>query len=161
MDRPSAIHRFFLLNPFKRGLFEWGLLGGCGILGRLFSWSTLPWQPWSNVLGAGFIIWALVFHFRVERAHAQAHQSAHLIQGIVTTGAYKRIRHPLYLSLMVLNLGLGLVFGILAGFYLSLFTLPLWGGTALAEEKYLLEKFPRAYSDYREKVKWRMIPGLF
>lgn len=78
---------------------------------------------------------------------------------IVQEGAYKIIRHPVYLSNMCLVLG----YVISSASVFVLFTSAWsWGymiASILREEKYLAEEFPE-YRDYQKKS-WRIIPYLF
>ena len=48
------------------------------------------------------------FHLFSERAHREAHQRSSEITGIVDQGMYGKIRHRLYLSLIVIDLGIAL-----------------------------------------------------
>ena len=161
MKQASTISRFFLSNPFRRGMIEWLLLAGSGICGWVYSWPVWSVFPYTNMLGGALIAAALWFHVRAEKDHRQAHESSDRIEEIVISGLYARIRHPLYLSLMMLNLGIALFFGIRATLVIALFTLVHWAVTALEEEKFLLKQFPEAYLRYRASVPWRMIPGIF
>jgi protein-S-isoprenylcysteine O-methyltransferase Ste14 len=74
---------------------------------------------------------------------------------------YARIRHPIYLSLLMMNLGMGLGFGLVITVVLALIFSCIWGLTALTEEKFLLQKFPKHYRKYMHAVKWRIIPYIF
>lgn len=78
---------------------------------------------------------------------------------LITTGPYKLVRHPMYLSVILVLLGLGI--------YAS--TLPAWIGLlvssnamyqkTLIEEQLLLERFPE-YATYRTSTK-RLLPFIF
>jgi len=75
---------------------------------------------------------------------------------LVTTGAYALVRHPFYLSAVLLLLGAGL--GMWNGLVLSL-NLPLWivlYQRIRLEEEMLLSFFGSAYAGYRENV-----PAIF
>ena len=80
---------------------------------------------------------------------------------IVTTGAYSRIRHPLYLSIIVMNVGIALAFGVMMTFVIALLTIVHWIITSLKEESFLLRKFPDEYMRYKQEVRWRMVPWIF
>jgi protein-S-isoprenylcysteine O-methyltransferase Ste14 len=78
---------------------------------------------------------------------------------LVTTGAYGIVRHPLYLGWGLLVCGAPdmtatrAVFAAVSTIYCAL-AIP-W------EERGLVEVFGRAYDGYRQKVRWRMLPGLY
>jgi protein-S-isoprenylcysteine O-methyltransferase Ste14 len=79
---------------------------------------------------------------------------------LITSGAYKYIRHPLYTSLLLISLGAllkdpsllgaGLVFMTALGVYL----------TARIEEGHNLERFGEAYREYMDQTK-RFIPFIY
>ena len=140
---------------------ELSLFIATAILGWLFSWPKMPLFPALNFFGFVLLVAATVLHILCGQAHKQAHVEAKNITHIVTVGAYSKIRHPLYLSLIFMNLGIGLISGIVWTFLLTIAAGALSVCTAIKEEKFLLKKFPKDYRKYMELVKWRMIPRLF
>jgi protein-S-isoprenylcysteine O-methyltransferase Ste14 len=152
---------FFLSNPFYRGMVELFILVGTGICGLVFSWATFDIAPVSNIFGGLLIILAFVFHGRTEKYHKQAHKQSDDIDRLVITGVYAKIRHPLYLSLIVQNIGIALVFGVVITYILALLTIIHWVVTALREEAALTESFGQEYIEYKQKVRWRLVPGIF
>jgi protein-S-isoprenylcysteine O-methyltransferase Ste14 len=73
---------------------------------------------------------------------------------IVTAGPYRFTRNPMYLSLCLLNLGIGLILRDLTP---VLLTLGLAGalhfGAIVREERYLERKFGGAFVEYRRRVR--------
>ena len=161
MKSGSIINSFLLSNPFHRGMVEWLILVGTGICGLVFSWAKFSIFPVSNILGGLLIVSAFVFHLWTEKEHWQAHERSEDIDMLVTSGAYTKIRHPLYLSIIILNIGIALSFGVFLTFIMALLTIIHWIATSLKEEEMLLKKFPDAYNQYKLSVRWRMIPGIF
>ena len=90
----------------------------------------------------------------IQAGHAVIHVGEPS-QDLITSGAFKFVRHPLYLGCLLLYLGL--VFSTL-----SIISLIVFGGIfifynyiATYEEKYLEEKFHAEYTTYKEKTqKW-------
>ena len=161
MKSGSIINAFFLSSPFLRGMVELLILVASGICGLVFSWTRFSIFPVSNILGGLIIILALGFHSWTHKDHKQAHARTKDIDTLVTSGAYAKIRHPLYLSGIILNLGIALAFGVLITFIIALLTVIHWIFTSLKEEEILLQRFPDAYHQYKLSVRWRMIPGIF
>ena len=161
MKSESVIDAFLLSNPFHRGMIEWIILVGSGICGLVFSWTQFSIFPVSNIVGGLLILLAFGFHLWAEKEHRQAHERSEAIDMLVTSGAYAKIRHPLYLSIIILNIGIALSFGVFLTFIISLLTIIHWIATALKEEEALLQKFPDEYNQYKISVRWRMIPGIF
>jgi protein-S-isoprenylcysteine O-methyltransferase Ste14 len=80
---------------------------------------------------------------------------------LVTTGLYRRIRHPMYLALFLHSLGLALAvpnwvagpsYGVAFG---VLFALRVG-----AEERMMMEEFGKDYEAYRTRTK-RLVPGVW
>jgi protein-S-isoprenylcysteine O-methyltransferase Ste14 len=161
MKTENVFNAFFLSSPLYRGIAEKIILVGTGICGVVFSWAPLSIFPLSNILGGILILLAFAFHQWSEKYHKQAHNKSQDIEILVTTGVYAKIRHPLYLSLILQNIGIALVFGVMITFVLVLLTIIHWVVTALTEEAALAQQFPSDYRRYKQKVRWRMIPGIF
>ena len=159
--RQSVLDIIFLANPSYSMIGELSLFIITAVLGWLFSWPKMPLSPALNICGFILFLATTGLHMLCGQAHKQAHVEAKNITHIVTIGAYSKIRHPLYLSLIFMNLGIGLISGIVWTFLLTIVAGVLSVCTALKEEKFLLKKFPKDYTKYMERVKWRMIPGLF
>jgi protein-S-isoprenylcysteine O-methyltransferase Ste14 len=79
---------------------------------------------------------------------------------VVTTGVYGIVRHPMYLGALLLFLGtpmlLGSWWGMGTGFLMTL----LLAFRIVGEEK-LLRKELEGYEEYRKKVKYRLVPGIW
>ena len=161
MKQLSIIDKFCLLNPAIRGFIQWGSLLVIGILGLIFSWPRIQYFPITNILGGLLILSGFAFHVYAEKDHKQAHESSDKIKAIVETGIYAKIRHPLYLSLIIINIGIALAFGGLITLILSFVYSFGWGMIAIKEEKFLLQKFPTEYRAYMNHVKWRILPNIF
>src|ERR1035437_5108997 len=80
---------------------------------------------------------------------------------LVTVGAYRWIRHPLYASLLVLAWGAWLKDPLGAGSVaLTMGATAFLLATAIAEERENLKRFGAAYADYCKRTR-RFIPFLF
>jgi protein-S-isoprenylcysteine O-methyltransferase Ste14 len=157
----NVFDAFFLSNPLYRGMVELSILIGTGMSGLVFSWTRFSIFPLSNIVGGILILLALVFHWWTEKDHKMAHEQPRDIHMIVTTGVYSKVRHPLYLSMIVMNVGIALAFGVMMTFVIAFLTIIHWIVTSLKEEEVLLQKFPNEYMRYKQEVRWRMIPRVF
>jgi len=79
---------------------------------------------------------------------------------LISQGLYKYIRHPLYLSLILLAAGAFLKKPSLPGEVLTLVNIISMIGTAKVEEKEMLSKFGDSYTAYMKKTKM-FIPFIF
>lgn len=80
---------------------------------------------------------------------------------LVTGGAYRWLRHPMYLAFLMMLLATGLL--VSTGLKLIVAVgLYLWGSEmrVASEEAELVAQFPEAYAEYRRRTRWRYLPGL-
>jgi protein-S-isoprenylcysteine O-methyltransferase Ste14 len=81
--------------------------------------------------------------------------------GLVTTGPYRLVRHPIYLGLALLAMGEALAFGSWPALLIVLSGIvPTFAWRARAEEKLLSRTFGEPYAVYRQRTKM-IIPHLF
>jgi protein-S-isoprenylcysteine O-methyltransferase Ste14 len=73
-------------------------------------------------------------------------------QGLVETGVYARVRHPVYVSFFLLALGEALVAGNAAGAALFLLNAAALWLRARREEKELVARFGEKYLEYARRV---------
>ena len=80
--------------------------------------------------------------------------------GLVTTGPYRLVRHPIYLGLALLAMGEALAFGSWPALMIVLSgVVPTFAWRARAEEKLLSRTFGERYAVYRQRTKM-IIPYL-
>ena len=130
---------------------------------RRFYW-TAHFPLLLKTLGGLVLLPAFYFLFR---ALADNPYASHLVriqkerdQRVIDTGVYAVVRHPMYLGGMMYFLGppllLGSKYGLLLGVLLALmFIFRIFG-----EEKTLMSEL-EGYADYRKKVRYRLIPGVW
>ncbi|GLS28301.1 Protein-S-isoprenylcysteine O-methyltransferase Ste14 [Mesorhizobium albiziae] len=104
---------------------------------------------------------ALVLRSRAELGAAWSLvPSADQGAGLVTTGPYRLIRHPIYLGLSMLALGEALAFSSWPAMLVVIsLIVPTFVWRAYAEEKLLTHTFGERHADYRRQTKI-MIPYL-
>lgn len=80
---------------------------------------------------------------------------------LITAGAYKKIRHPLYLGNLMLMTSIPLVFNSWGALVLMLCTyIPVLIYRTKLEEEQMLKHFGATYSEYMHRTK-KMIPGIW
>ena len=104
---------------------------------------------------------ALVLRSRMELGPAWSFvPMADQATGLVTTGPYRLVRHPIYLGLSVLAMGEALAFASWPAFFVVLAGIvPAFLWRSSAEEKLLTATFGERYARYRKQAKM-IIPGL-
>ena len=81
-------------------------------------------------------------------------------QKVIDTGLYDIVRHPMYMATLVLFLSMPLVLGSLYSFIIMLVYIPIIAKRIRNEEKVLEEGLP-GYKDYKQKVKYKVIPFIW
>lgn len=81
-------------------------------------------------------------------------------QTVVDTGLYGIVRHPMYSATLLLFLAMPLVLGSVYAFVIFL-AYPFIIAKRIKGEEALLEEELQGYKEYKEKVKYRMIPFIW
>ena len=81
-------------------------------------------------------------------------------QKVVDTGLYGIVRHPMYAATILLFLAMPLVLGSIISFVIFLIY-PILIGTRIKNEEEVLEKDLNGYTEYKKKVKYKMIPFIW
>ncbi|WP_454849795.1 methyltransferase family protein [Rhizobium binxianense] len=130
------------------------------VLDWRFGWSVVP-VP-AVILGNGLVALGFAAFFLVMRENSFASATIEVRQGqhVVSSGPYALVRHPMYAGALLMFAGMPPALGSwwgLAGM------VPIAAGLAarlLDEEKHLARDLP-GYDDYRRKVRYRLVPGLW
>lgn len=161
MDRSKLINKLLGVKPpFLMSLGR-VLIIAVGLLGEYFSWSRLLFAPFSNIFGGIVFLYGWLFHLYCHKFHRQAHDRPEQIRSVVTTGPFAKIRHPMYLSSMLIDGGLVMAWGIGWMFLPFLLFLGWMGFIIIQEEKYLLQSMGAQYEEYMRRVPWRLVPRIF
>ena len=81
-------------------------------------------------------------------------------QKVVDTGLYGIVRHPMYSATVLLFLSMPLILGSLISFLIMLLYIPLIVKRIRNEEE-VLEKELDGYKEYKQKIKYRLIPFIW
>ncbi len=81
-------------------------------------------------------------------------------QKVIDTGLYGIVRHPMYSATLLLFLSMPLVLGSLYSFLIFL-TYPFVIVKRIRDEEKFLEKELDGYREYKQKVKYRLIPFVW
>ncbi len=146
-------------NLFRAAAFIF-VLATVGV--NLRSWFTAPFASlhivsWVLLLGS---LGLAVHGFMLLAVIGQPQGRIDKTTVLVTVGAYRYIRHPLYASLLLLAWGAFLKQPSLPGTVLAAAATASLIATARAEEVELSQKFGSAYAEYRKSTKM-FIPYVF
>jgi protein-S-isoprenylcysteine O-methyltransferase Ste14 len=127
-------------------------------------WHASEMPVWINVLGgvliaAGFLATMRVFQENSFAAPVVRLQSERK-QRLIDTGPYAYMRHPMYASAILYLIGMPL----LLGSWYGLGSVPLFlaglAPRAMFEERLLQRDLP-GYADYMNRVRYRLVPGIW
>jgi protein-S-isoprenylcysteine O-methyltransferase Ste14 len=129
-------------------------------LDHRFGWSEVPTSI--VILGNTLIAISYIgfyFVFR-ENTYGAATIRVEENQRVVSTGPYARVRHPMYAAGLILMLGIPLALGSWWGLLMFVPGVLALVLRILDEEKLLKRELP-GYAEYTQRVRFRLIPGLF
>ncbi len=129
-------------------------------LGHRFDWYKLPR---GIVIGASIVfLLAYLLYAEVLKENAYLSRTIEVQknQKVVDTGLYGIIRHPMYTSTLLLFLSTPLVLGSIYSFLIFL-TYPFIIAKRINSEEQYLEKELEGYLEYKQKVKYRLIPFIW
>ena len=81
-------------------------------------------------------------------------------QKVIDTGLYGIVRHPMYLSTLLLFLSMPLILGSAVSFLIMLLYIPVIAKRIRGEEEFL-EQGLEGYREYEERVKYKVIPYIW
>ena len=81
-------------------------------------------------------------------------------QKVIDTGLYGIVRHPMYSATIILFLSIPLILGSLISFFIMLAYIPIIAIRINNEER-VLEKGLKGYKEYKQKVRYKLIPFIW
>ena len=125
-----------------------------------FDWWMLP--QWVSILGTVLFLASYALYAEVLRENTWLSRTIEVQEGqtVVSTGLYGIVRHPMYAVTLVLFLSMPLVLRSALAFVVFLAYPAIIAGRLLDEERFLAAELP-GYSEYMQKVKWRLIPFVW
>lgn len=129
-------------------------------LGLRFGWYTLPKTV--TYIGAVLFLVAYILYAEVLRENTYLSRTIKVQenQKVVDTGLYGIVRHPMYAATLLLFLSMPIVLGSVYSFAVFLLY-PLIISKRIKDEEKLLEQELDGYKEYKQKVKYRLIPFVW
>ena len=125
-----------------------------------FSWLVLP--AWVTIAGTVIFLLAYLLYAEVLRENEYLSRTIEVQEGqkVVDTGLYGIVRHPMYMATVLLFLAMPIILGSIFSFVIMLVYLPIIAKRIRNEEK-VLEEGLDGYKQYKERVKYRLIPFVW
>lgn len=125
-----------------------------------FSWSQMPLPV--TIIASVLFLTAYALYAEVMRENAYLSRTVKVEEGqkVVDTGLYGIVRHPMYMATILLFLMIPIVLGswyalIAFAFYPAIIIV------RLKDEEDLLTRELSGYAEYKQKVKYRIIPFIW
>jgi protein-S-isoprenylcysteine O-methyltransferase Ste14 len=117
---------------------------------------------WVSLVGNAIIILSFLAIFSVVRTNTWAASNVRVEAGqqVVDTGPYAHVRHPMYAAAIWLFVGMPLALGSWWTIVLVIPFIPVLLWRLLNEEKILTRDLP-GYSEYMQRVKYRLVPHVW
>lgn len=137
-------------------------IAGFVVAGLDFRFGWLPLPGWVKWAGAAVFLIAYGLYAEVLRENAFLSRTIEVQenQTVVDTGLYGVVRHPMYAVTLLLFLSMPLVLDSVLSF-LCFLPYPFLIAKRLLNEEAFLEKELPGYTEYMQKVKYRLIPGIW
>ena len=125
-----------------------------------FGWWLIPdWAVW---VAAGMFLCSYVLYAEVLRENTYLSRTIEVQKGqkVIDTGLYGIVRHPMYMATIILFLSMQLVLASPISFFIMLGYIPVIA-KRINNEEHVLEEGLDGYKEYKEKVKNKIIPGIW
>ena len=125
-----------------------------------FQWLVLPeWAVW---LTAAIFIFGYVLYGVVLRENTYLSRTIEVQedQKVIDTGLYGIVRHPMYTATIILFLAMPLVLASPISFLIMLLYIPLIA-KRIRNEEAVLEQGLKGYIEYKQRVKYKVLPYIW
>lgn len=130
---------------------------------RRFAWTPPP-PAGLKVAGVALLLASALLLFRSFRDNTFLSPLVRIQkereQRVVSTGVYGFVRHPMYLGAVLMFVGTPLLLGSAAGLLLAAAMTLLLAFRIAGEERALADEL-EGYAEYRQKVRYRLLPFIW
>ena len=125
-----------------------------------FGWIVLP--DWVSYVSAVVFLLAYGLYGEVLRENVWLSRTVEVQenQKVIDTGLYGVVRHPMYMSTLLLFLAMPLVLGSVISLAIMLAYIPIIAKRIRKEEQ-VLESGLEGYTDYKKRVRYKVIPFVW
>lgn len=125
-----------------------------------FGWSNVP--VGAVIAAIALFLLSYVLYAEVMRENAYLSRTVKVQEGqkVVSTGLYGIVRHPMYMATVIMFLSIPVILG---SWYalIPFFFYPVLMAIRIRNEEKVLTEGLEGYKEYKEKVKYRMIPFIW
>ncbi|MBN1412976.1 MAG: isoprenylcysteine carboxylmethyltransferase family protein [Spirochaetales bacterium] len=134
----------------------------CGLDAVRFRWLPVPLPV--QITGFAMFLPVMLIIFRVHGENTYASEVVRIQKDrghhVISTGPYRFVRHPMYSGIIILMLSLPLALGSFIAESFSILIIIVFVIRTCREDTTLMNELP-GYKEYAEKVRFRLIPGIW
>ncbi|HTO74671.1 MAG TPA: isoprenylcysteine carboxylmethyltransferase family protein [Thermoanaerobaculia bacterium] len=149
-----------LLSVLGLAFFAW--LAAMGLDAVRYRISEVP--QWLQALGAIALVVSFLGFHATFRANPYLSPAVRIqtdrAQVLVDRGPYRFVRHPMYAAFVLFAPGTALLLGSWVGLLGALVLIAAVAWRAVREERLLRERL-EGYAEYTQRVRYRLIPGIW
>lgn len=125
-----------------------------------YMWSRVP--MWLSILAAALFVVGYALYAEVLRENAYLARTVEVQEGqkVIDTGLYGIVRHPMYFATLLMFLPLPLILQSLWGL-IPMALYPVLIIIRIINEEKVLTEGLCGYSEYKKKVKYRLLPFIW
>ena len=125
-----------------------------------YGWSNVP--VWLCLAADGVVLASYILYILVLKTNTFASRVVEVEQGqqVITSGPYAVVRHPMYLAMILMMTATPLALGSYWAMLPSTLFILLLAARAKNEEE-LQQKELKGYSEYMQKTRHRLFPGIW
>lgn len=129
-------------------------------LSHRFGWYMLP--DWAVLVATVVFLAAYALYAEVMRENVWLSRTIEVQenQQVVSTGLYGIVRHPMYSATLLLFLSMPLVLASPWSFAIMLLYIPIIA-LRIRNEEQVLERELKGYTEYKQRVKYKLIPFIW
>jgi protein-S-isoprenylcysteine O-methyltransferase Ste14 len=168
---PALLERRLKAGPFaetrsvQKALISVAFVGFFALLivsalDHRFRWSSVPASI--SVVGNVLVALGLMIDLLVFGENSYGASTIEKMEGqyVISTGPYALVRHPMYVGVLIMLMGVPLALGSYWGLAFMVLNLPILILRILDEEAMLRQEL-EGYADYTRRVRSRLVPGLW
>ena len=125
-----------------------------------FAWSEVP--LWLMLLAAFLFLVGYGIFAEVLRENAYLSRTVEVQEGqqVISTGLYGVVRHPMYFATLLMFLPIPLILGSFWGM-IPFAAYPVLIAVRILDEERVLTEGLSGYAEYKERIKYRLIPFVW
>ena len=137
-------------------------LGGFIMAGLTYRFGWISFPKWAVIIGAVLFLLSYAMYGEVLRENAYLSRVIEVQkdQKVIDTGLYGIVRHPMYSATVLMFLSIPIMLGSVISFVIFLIY-PIIIAMRIKNEEKVLEGGLEGYTEYKKKVKSRLIPFIW